>query len=606
MNIDWHSVGAWWQAGLGGMAQPWVIVLVLALTTLLLEDVAIAAGVAVATHGSLSWEWALLAVGGGIALGDLGLYALGTAAQRVPLLRRRYIEGRPLKAQQLLQQQLPGAVLLARVVPGLRFVTYTACGFFRLPFFSFAAWVCLAVALWTLGLFWFSSAVGGLIAQHLGIPVALAVAIPVVVLALAVPLVRWARRPAPSSRDNGGMTAPTAPPFGAPAGQRLAPGPVPQTANLPHHGMPPLDQDGEPLSFFEFWPMWAFYPPVALYAGWLMLRYGGILLPTVANPSFPGGGFFGESKAEILSLLVQNTPEWVAPFVTVDRQALPDAASQPAAHASALDALTASAEQALAQHKLALPVVAKPDLGCRGAGVKLIRTREGLRAYLGAFPVGARLLLQQFVPFEGEAGVFYCRHPSEARGRIISITLKYFPYVHGDGQRTLRELILADPRAGKLPHLYLHRHAARLDTVPPQGEAIRLAFAGSHSRGAIFRNGTHLVTPEMEACFDAIAKRLPEFYFGRFDIRFEHFTDVQAGRGFTMVEANGAGAESTHIWDRKTGIFSAWADLMRQYRLLFQIGRANRNRGFKPLSLAEFRRWHRREKELTPLYPATD
>jgi hypothetical protein len=39
---------------------------------------------------------------------------------------------------------------------------------------------------------------------------------------------------------------------------------------------------------------------------------------------------------------------------------------------------------------------------------------------------------------------------------------------------------------------------------------------------------------------------------------------------------------------------------------LFQIGRANRDRGFKPLTWSEFRRWHRREKALTPLYPATD
>ncbi len=66
----------------------------------------------------------------------------------------------------------------------------------------------------------------------------------------------------------------------------------------PHEGMPAFDQSGEQLSFFEFWPMWAFYPPVMLYALYLMLRYRGILLPTVANPSFPGGGFVGESKAD--------------------------------------------------------------------------------------------------------------------------------------------------------------------------------------------------------------------------------------------------------------------------------------------------------------------
>ena len=373
-----------------------------------------------------------------------------------------------------------------------------------------------------------------------------------------------------------------------------------ERTHTPHEGMPPLDESGAPLSFFEFWPMWAFYPPVFIYVLWLMVRYRGILLPTVANPSFPGGGFFGESKAEILSLGMRHVPQWVAPFILVDRPDLgPD-------ESTALDALTASALQQLGQAGLALPIVAKPDLGCRGAGVKLLRSASDLRDYLKAFPANARLLLQQLVDFEGEAGIFYSRHPHEEKGRIISITLKYFPHVAGDGRSTLRELILANPRAGKLAHLYLHRHAKRLDTVPAAGEAIRLAFAGSHSRGAIFRNGTHLVTPAMEASFDAISKSLPEFYFGRYDIRFARFSDVQAGTGFTIVEANGAGAESTHIWDRSTGIFKAWRDLMAQYRLLFQIGRANFDRGFRPLSLGEFRRWHRREKTLTPLYPATD
>jgi hypothetical protein len=367
----------------------------------------------------------------------------------------------------------------------------------------------------------------------------------------------------------------------------------------PHQGMPPLDQSGAPLSFFEFWPMWAFYPPVFVYVLWLMVRYRGVLLPTVANPSFPGGGFFGESKAEILDLAVTHAPDWVAPFVTIDRPDLED-------NSQALESLTQAALAKLKRAGLSLPVVAKPDLGCRGAGVRLVRTVDALHDYLSAFPAGARLLLQRYVAFEGEAGVFYCRQPDEAMGRVISITLKYFPYVHGDGVRTLRELILADPRAGKLAHLYLPRHASRLDTVPVKDEPIRLAFAGSHSRGAIFRNGTDLVTPAMTARFDRIAKSIPEFYFGRFDIRFEDFAQVQQGEGFTIVEANGAGAESTHIWDRKTKLLTAWIDLMKQYRLLFQIGRANVDRGFKPLAIAEFRRWHRREKTLTPLYPSTD
>jgi hypothetical protein len=359
-----------------------------------------------------------------------------------------------------------------------------------------------------------------------------------------------------------------------------------------------MEQGGPPISFFEFWPMWAFYPPVMAYVAWLMLRYRSFLLPTVANPSFPGGGFYGESKADILALAMKHIPEWTAPLV---RRVRPCDTTQAAASAECEDAL-----MALHQAGITLPVVAKPDLGCRGAGVKLIQNATELTGYIQAFPAGATYLLQKLVPFEGEAGIFYCRRPGQAQGRIISITLKYFPHVYGDGHSTLRELILQEPRAGLLSHLYLHRHAPRLNEVPAPGEPVRLAFAGSHSRGAIFRNGTHLVTPEMEASFEAIARRLPEFHFGRFDVRFENFSDVQQGHGFTLVEINGAGAESTHIWDRRTSLLQAWRDLMRQYRWLFEIGAANRRRGFKPMTWAEFKAAYRREKILTPQYPATD
>jgi hypothetical protein len=401
--------------------------------------------------------------------------------------------------------------------------------------------------------------------------------------------------PAPRARPSAaaaaeGLPAACSAAAAASAGLRLEPRPA---VTRPHQGMPPLDESGPPLSFFEFWPMWAFYPPVMAYAAWLMLRHRGVLLPTAANPSFPGGGLFGESKAEILALARAQLGDWVAPFVRIHRQG--------EAHEQWPAVL-----QALADARLTLPVVAKPDLGCRGAGVKLVKSAADLFDYLAAFPDGASLVLQRLVPHVGEAGIFYCRRPGERRGRIVSITLKYFPHVYGDGVRTLRQLIHDDPRAGRLAHLYLHRHAARLDSVPARGEAIRLAFAGSHSRGAIFRNGTHLVTPAMEARFEALARQLPEFHFGRFDIRFADFAELQRGERFTIVEINGAGAESTHIWDRKTTLMQAWRDLMRQYRWLFEIGSANRARGFAPMRWADFIAAYRREKALTPRYPATD
>lgn len=192
-GVEPSALLAWFQAALAGMAAPAVIALVLALTTLLLEDLAIAAGVALATQGVISWELSLAAVGGGIALGDLGLYAMGLGATRVPWLRKRYVGDKSTWAREQIVRRLPSAVLLARVVPGLRLATFTACGFVRVPIVPFTAWVILAVTLWTVGLYGLSAAIGQALAKHLGLPPPLAVAIPILVLAAAVPLARHLR-----------------------------------------------------------------------------------------------------------------------------------------------------------------------------------------------------------------------------------------------------------------------------------------------------------------------------------------------------------------------------------------------------------------------------
>ena len=192
-GAEFEALLAWFHAALAGMATPAVIALVLALTTLLLEDLAIAAGVALATQGAISWELSLAAVGGGIALGDLGLYALGLGATRLPWLRKRYVGDKSTWAREQIVRRLPSAVLLARVVPGLRLATYTACGFVRVPILPFTAWVLVAVTLWTVGLYALSAAIGQTLARHLGLPAPLAVALPILVLAAAVPLVRHLR-----------------------------------------------------------------------------------------------------------------------------------------------------------------------------------------------------------------------------------------------------------------------------------------------------------------------------------------------------------------------------------------------------------------------------
>ncbi|MGD2271501.1 MAG: ATP-grasp domain-containing protein [Desulfobacterales bacterium] len=363
-----------------------------------------------------------------------------------------------------------------------------------------------------------------------------------------------------------------------------------------HQGMPPFDTSGPPLSFYEFWPPKLFYIPICIQWVMLSIRYGSATLPSVANPLFPLGGLVGESKEMILSQVGGTSADLIARFAGFTR----------GQHGANAKTDSEYAEALMRKQNIAYPAVVKPDIGCRGVGVQIVRDTAELLTYLESFPPGGRVLVQELIPYEGEAGVFYIRLPTQAHGFIFSLTFKYFPYVTGDGNSTLRKLIEDDRRAGLIKHVYMKRHQKRLDTVIPEGQNYRLAFTGSHSRGTIFRNGNAYITDEMASTFDSISHEIPEFYFGRFDVRFSDYREFQKGRCFKIVEINGAGGEATHIWDRNTSIFEAYRTLMKQFAYLFRIGAQNRTRGFQPATLLELWHAYRTEKKLTPLYPYTE
>ncbi|MBI1217171.1 MAG: D-alanine--D-alanine ligase [Rhodobacteraceae bacterium] len=328
------------------------------------------------------------------------------------------------------------------------------------------------------------------------------------------------------------------------------------------------------FSAFELWPARFFYIPMILQWGLLALRYRSITLPTLANPGMQAGGLVGESKFEILSQLGREGNKWVAPYTCFS---VGTASGSP----------SADLPQALAALETAgieFPFVAKPDIGCRGAGVRIVRTVADLDHYLTNFPRRERIIFQRLITAKNEAGVFYIRAPGEAKGRIVSVTLKLFPEVVGDGLSTLEELIEADPRAGKIKDIYLARHGAQKDRILDKGEIFPLVFTGNHCRGAIFQDGRAQITPEMEARFDAISQGMPEFYFGRFDVRYDSLDDLRAGTNFWLIEVNGAGSEATHIWDKTTKLRDAYDFLFFQQRTLFEFGAANRARGFSSVN----------------------
>lgn len=356
----------------------------------------------------------------------------------------------------------------------------------------------------------------------------------------------------------------------------------------PHEGMPPLDKTEPVLSFYELWPRWVFYPPVVFYALWLSIKFGGITTLALANPKMKAGGFVGDTKEEIYDLFPEDLQKY-----------LPETLVLPVGcHVS-------EALKRLKSSNISYPFIAKPNNGCRGLGVQKIEDERALSSYFTDFPEDDAVVLQELIDYEAEAGVFYIRHPGEEKGQIFSLTLKYFPYVYGDGESTLKELIDVDPRASMLRHIYLPRHQGRHDLVLEEGEPYRLSFAGAHSKGAIFKNGNIFITPAMTDFFDNLSKKIPEFYFGRFDVRFKDMTSLETGEELKIIELNGAAAEATHIWDSKTPITKAYKTLFRQFHHVYEIGYKNKKRGFEKISFKKLWNFIKEHESRTTSYPET-
>lgn len=344
------------------------------------------------------------------------------------------------------------------------------------------------------------------------------------------------------------------------------------------------------VSPFEHWPGWLFYTPVVMH--WLLLgcRYGNWTLPTAANPHIESGGLCGESKTSILDQVAAPARDWVAPYATMVTG----------------DDDGETARIAMARAGLLLPLVVKPDIGCHGAGVRLVDDAAALERVLAEFPRGVTLVLQEFIPFDGEAGVFYVRRPHEAAGRITSLTLKHAPLLRGDGRRTIRELVLGDARLRKTARQFFARLGARADDVLPAGEKLRLVFTGNHCKGSVFRDGRAEITPALTARIDAICRSLPDFHFGRIDLRFRDGASLRAGDAFRIIEINGVGSEATHIWDPEARLLDAYRTQFEHYRTAFEIGHEMRRRGHAPTTPVALARLWFNQNRLIASYPLND
>ncbi len=319
------------------------------------------------------------------------------------------------------------------------------------------------------------------------------------------------------------------------------------------------------LTHWEYWPFAVVYFPVFFLWAYYSLRAKTVFFFNAANPGMQNGGFMSESKKQIYDML----PAELYPKTIL---------------ISANDVF----DQVLKRKEatgIQYPLIAKPDIGLRGSGVRKINSDEMLRNY--CLRAKFDFVIQDMINYPKEIGIFYVRDPRLDRGQITGIVSKEFIIVSGDGKSTVKELLMKDPRHHMQLSNIAREHSDVLNTILPLGKKINLMPYGNHARGAKFTDVSHLISDGLISSINQICLKIPGFFFGRLDIMYDDFTDLEAGRNFSIVEVNGSSSEPTHIYDPKHSIFFAWKELIRHIRYMYEISSENHRRGTRFLSNKE-------------------
>ncbi len=305
---------------------------------------------------------------------------------------------------------------------------------------------------------------------------------------------------------------------------------------------------------WEYWSFGVIYTPIYFYWFYLCIRARSLFFFSAANPSIENGGFLMERKSDIYKLMPQVY--YPKTFLV-----------EPGYSVTLIASL-------IRNELFNFPVIVKPDIGGKGRGVKKIDTIQEAALYIHQcnFP----MLVQEFVAYEMEAGIFYYRYPWKEKGNISGIVAKEFLTVTGDGMATIEQLLLQNPRYVLQLGALQKMTEIDLKVILKSGEEKILVPFGNHARGAKFIDAADKINQALEETIDNICKQVPDFYYGRLDIKFTDWKDLNEGKNLSIIELNGAGSEPTHMYDPSHSLFFAWKEIIRHWKILWRISTWNK------------------------------
>ncbi|MFL6798421.1 MAG: hypothetical protein ACJ8F3_13505 [Xanthobacteraceae bacterium] len=346
------------------------------------EDLAITLGAYFLVNKLMPSALVVLGIYAGMVASDFLLYGIGAAARYSPWLSRLTVNDGVRAFGEHLKRNLFGVVALCRVVPGVVFVAFIACGWTRVSLAHFALASFLVSALYLPLMLCIVVFFGAALDGHVGLW-----AWPVLLGMLAA--IGFVRHRVFSFRGHGGASA------------------VGESSGSPRCGSREFHKSScyEPVAV-GFWYM-------RLVFRWLgfAARHRSLTLPALANPG-DKQCILDELRSHYLEAARSAAPARVADFVVL--------APSNFAHCLYLD--LERAREMLTHAALSFPLMVKTDRAQWSA--RRVDDMSELRDLLRDLPAGERLILQRFVPKDGRATVLYARLPGARLGRILSLTFR--------------------------------------------------------------------------------------------------------------------------------------------------------------------------------------
>ncbi len=310
---------------------------------------------------------------------------------------------------------------------------------------------------------------------------------------------------------------------------------------------------------WEQWPFKVLYAPITPVWLWYIIRSRAIWFFTPSNPKLTFGGMEGEPKKEMHNLL----PKHLCPsfFNVSPGESFSNIISQ------------------LKEKNIGYPLIVKPEVGGQGILFRKINNEDELRNYHEMVPV--EYFIQEFIKYPVEVSLFYYRYPGKSKGVITGFLKKIPMQVSGDGEHTLKQLIMMNMKTAKRIKEIENKHADNLNNVPAKGEIYMLSHAANHNRGARFIDLKDEIDDALVSILDNISLSINDFFYGRYDIMCNSVEDLKQGKNFVILEYNGCGAEPNHFYDTGYTLVNAWKEILKHWKVLFRISKINNRAGIE-------------------------